>query len=139
MTILPADFSLAGTLAASAWSTPPPAADPEGVLPAPGEPDSESEPQAESVRPAAMKPVAAMTDRRRMKGSFRGRTGRSGRPGRPGAAALADPPILPPFAAPAQKWDRTVRDDTAGTPERRPGDLPNKQGASVCRRAGRAG
>src|SRR6478735_6927034 len=67
MTILPADFSLAGTLAARAWSTPPPAAVPAGVLPAPGEVDSEFEPQAERVRPAATKPETAMRDMRRMR------------------------------------------------------------------------
>src|SRR5215217_239964 len=138
MTILPADFSLAGTLAARAWSAPPPAAlaGPAGVLPAPGEVDIESEPHAVSVRPAATKPVTAMRDRRRMKGSFRGRTGRSGRPS---AAALADPPILPSFVAPEQGCDRTVSDRTAGTAKRRPGRWRDAGQKGVCRPVGRPG
>src|SRR6476469_6185245 len=73
-TILPADFSLAGTFAARAWSTPPPAAVPDaaGVLPAPGEElDIEFEPHADSARPATATPVAAMRDMRRMRGPSR--------------------------------------------------------------------
>src|SRR3954454_8921234 len=122
MTILPADLILAGTLAARAWSTPPPADVPAGVLPAPGEPDSEFDPQAESVRPAATKPVTAMRDMRRIKMVLPGRT-RSFRCGRDGAPA--DWPILPSFGSRAHGCGRTVSGPT-GTPRaRRPGALPD--------------
>src|SRR5690349_9265978 len=72
MMFLPADFSLAGTLAARAWSTAPPAGVPEAagvLLPPPDEEfDIEFEPHAESARPATATPVAAMRDMRRMGG-----------------------------------------------------------------------
>src|SRR6478752_891523 len=66
----------AGTLAASAWSTPPPAgvvaAPPDAEPPLPGLVDREFDPQADSERPAATRPVTAMRDMRRMLvGSFR--------------------------------------------------------------------
>src|SRR6478609_8404446 len=77
-TIFPADLSFAGTLAARAWSTPPPAAlaEPAGVLPAPGDVDNEFEPQAERVRPAATRPVTVKRDRRRMRKVLPGQAGR---------------------------------------------------------------
>src|SRR6476469_1738538 len=68
-TILPADFSVAGTFAARAWSTPPPAeVAPAWLPPASVVGDREFEPQADRLRPTATTPVAAMRDMRRMKG-----------------------------------------------------------------------